>query len=457
MPSPSFVTSTFRFPRILGALAAATLTLVLVASPALADVSFINAKRSGAGLAPVSSHGGLASLARSHSAAMAERGSLYHSGNLAGRVATVVPNWQGVGENVGVGASVADVNAMFMNSATHRANILGNFNLAGVGVVEGADGRVWVTQIFARASGATSTATATATAPRTSTTTASRTSTAPRTTAVRTSRSGIRTPIAAPVPEPPKAVAGLSAPGGYRVLADDGGVFTYGQAEFAGSAAEMGLKETIVGGASSPSGKGYALFGDKGGVFTFGDAGFHGSAADLALHAPIVGGAITPTGGGYTLFSADGGALTYGDATFAGSKVGESLNGSVVGGARTPSGHGYWLAGADGGVYAFGDAVFHGSAAELGKLASPIVSMTATPTGKGYWLVGADGGVFAFGDAEFHGSASDQPKSVPVKSLIPAPGGKGYWLVRADREVIPFGTVDPAGRRIVGIAGLRNL
>jgi len=298
MHSPSFVTSTFRVPRVLGALVAVLVVLVVVASPVLADVSFINSRRSAAGLAPVSSHSGLASLARSHASAMASEGRLYHSGNLAGRVASVVAGWQGVGENVGVGASVAEVNAMFMQSATHRANILGNFNLAGVGVVQGGDGRVWVVQVFARA--ATASAPTPTTAPTTRTATAPRVTTAPapsataeRASAPRVARSSAArstapevTAAPAPPPPPPAAVAGLPAPRGYRVLAEDGGVFTFGDAVFAGSATDLDLDEPIVGGASTPSGKGYVLFGAKGGVFSFGDAGFHGSAADLALHAP---------------------------------------------------------------------------------------------------------------------------------------------------------------------------
>ncbi len=482
METRSFVTSTFRFPRILGALCASVLAIVLVASPALADVSFINSCRSSAGLGPVSDHGGLASVARSHAAAMAAEGRLYHSGNLASRVSSVVQGWQGVGENVGVGESLAAVNAMFMSSATHRANILGNFNLAGVGVVQGADGRYWVTQVFARAASSTTSATRApsvaappvataprvaappvATAPRVAASsaphTASPTAVPPRPTAPRVSRRAAHStvPAVAPTaaPSTPPAVGGLASPRGYRVVAEDGGVFTFGDAVFAGSAADLRLDEPVIGGASTPSGQGYVLFGAKGGVFSFGDAGFHGSAADLALHAPVVAGAVTPSGGGYTLFSADGGALTYGDATFAGSLAGEHLNAGVVGGTRTPSGNGYWLAGADGGVFAFGDAVFYGSAAELGNLASPIVSMASSPTGHGYWLVGADGGVFAFGDAPFHGSAADQSKPVSVRGLIPAPGGDGYWLVRSDREVMPFGVVEPTLRRYVGIASLR--
>ena len=41
--------------------------------------------------------------------------------------------------------------------------------------------------------------------------------------------------------------------------------------------------------ASDASGLGYWLVASDGGIFTYGDAGFFGSAGSLALNAPIVG------------------------------------------------------------------------------------------------------------------------------------------------------------------------
>src|SRR4051812_19184962 len=197
----SLVTSRRRFHRAAVVFLAATLVVVGVASPASADVSFINAKRSAAGLAPVSSSGGLASLAQRHSQEMANAGRLFHTGDLGGSVSSVLPGWQSVGENVGVGDSVDAVNAMFMQPPAHRANTLGAYNLAGVGVVQGGDGRYWVTQTFARvASSAPATPKVTA-APRTS---APRTTApAPRPSAPRVSRSAPRTTVPAPTPPPP--------------------------------------------------------------------------------------------------------------------------------------------------------------------------------------------------------------------------------------------------------------
>ncbi len=463
MPAVVIVTSRRPLARITGAVAAASLAIVLMAAPALGDVSFINAQRAGAGLAPVADHSGLASLARAHSAEMAASNTLFHSGNLAAKIATVVAGWQGVGENVGVGDSVAAVNSMFMQSATHRANILGNFNLAGVGVVTGSDGRVWVTQMFARASstaprvattnGTVSPATSTASSPAVSGAPVER-STAPRVSRSSASRTTVHRAASEPAPAPPTVGGFPSRYGGYRIVGADGGVFAFGGAPFEGSAADLHLQEKIVGGSQTISGNGYALFGSKGGVFSFGDAAFAGSAADLDLNAPIVGGAVTPSGDGYNLFTADGGSLAFGDAVFAGSAVGSPLNAAIVGGARTATGRGYWLVGADGGVYAFGDATFFGSAVEVGALRSPIVAITATSSGAGYWLTAADGGVFAFGDAKFEGSAAGQ-EGAPVKALVRSADGHGYWLIRSDGQTVPFGIVDGPVLRMLAVAGVR--
>ena len=76
---------------------------------------------------------------------------------------------------------------------------------------------------------------------------------------------------------------------------------------------------------------GYWLFGSDGGVFTFGDAGFFGSAGSLRLSKPIVGMAATPDGKGYWLVASDGGVFTFGDAAFFGSTGLLRLSKPVVG------------------------------------------------------------------------------------------------------------------------------
>ena len=131
----------------------------------------VNGARSSAGLPALAVSGALSDVARSHSASMAASGTLSHSGNAAGAVGSVVSDWTSVGENVGVGGSVAEVHSALMGSASHRANILGDFTVLGVGVVRGGDGRVWVTELFAK-SGTPVTAPVVEVAPTTTTTTA---------------------------------------------------------------------------------------------------------------------------------------------------------------------------------------------------------------------------------------------------------------------------------------------
>ena len=55
---------------------------------------------------------------------------------------------------------------------------------------------------------------------------------------------------------------------------------------------------------------GYWLVGSDGGIFTFGNAQFYGSTGNLSLQRPVVG--ITPTAGdtGYWLVASDGGIFT---------------------------------------------------------------------------------------------------------------------------------------------------
>jgi hypothetical protein len=127
--------------------------------------------------------------------------------------------------------------------------------------------------------------------------------------------------------------------------------------------------------AAHPGGFGYWQASATGGVFSFGEAPFAGSAADLRLARPIVAMTATPSGDGYWLAAADGGVFAFGDAGFHGSVAGTPLRAPIVGLAAAPDGLGYWLAAADGGVFAFGSAPFLGS---LGDAAlAPIVAIAA--------------------------------------------------------------------------------
>ena len=64
---------------------------------------------------------------------------------------------------------------------------------------------------------------------------------------------------------------------GYWLVASDGGIFTYGDANFYGSLASRHLNQPLTGMSVTPDGRGCLMVAAEGGVFTFGDAGFHGS------------------------------------------------------------------------------------------------------------------------------------------------------------------------------------
>jgi hypothetical protein len=216
---------------------------------------------------------------------------------------------------------------------------------------------------------------------------------------------------------------------GYWLVAEDGGVFAFGDARFFGSMGGRPLNRPIVDMARTPSGKGYWLVASDGGIFSFGDAKFHGSMGGIPLNQPIVGIAATPTGNGYWCVASDGGVFSFGDARFHGSMGGIRLNQPIVGIAATPTGNGYWCVASDGGVFSFGDARFHGSMGGI-PLNQPIVAMASTPTGNGYWCVARDGGVFSFGDARFYGSLAADGSAIGRRTLDAAarPQGDGYWM-----------------------------
>jgi Tol biopolymer transport system component len=224
--------------------------------------------------------------------------------------------------------------------------------------------------------------------------------------------------------------------GGYRFVAADGGIFSYGSAGFLGSAGDKKLNRPIVGMASTPDNKGYWLVASDGGIFSFGNAAFHGSTGALRLNSPIVGMTAHPGGRGYWFVAADGGIFSFGDAKFFGSMGGKPLNRPIVGMATTPSGNGYWLVASDGGIFAFGDAKFYGSTGNI-KLNRPIVGMAATAAG--YRFVASDGGIFSFGDAKFFGSMGGKPLNRPIVGMATTRSNGGYYLVATDGGIFSFG------------------
>ncbi|MGH9061540.1 MAG: hypothetical protein ACRDZY_18805, partial [Acidimicrobiales bacterium] len=185
-----------------------------------------------------------------------------------------------------------------------------------------------------------------------------------------------------------------------------------------------GNKITVTPGGSAVDivprpGSGYTEVAADGGVFTFGAAQFHGSLGGTDQASPVVGMSESQDQGGYWLASADGAVHNFGDAQPYGSMSGKPLAAPLVGiastsyvagngGQASPAGQGYWEVAADGGVFSFGDAHYYGSMG--GKpLVAKVVGLVPTPDGHGYWEVAADGGVFSFGDAHYYGSMGGKP------------------------------------------------
>lgn len=81
--------------------------------------------------------------------------------------------------------------------------------------------------------------------------------------------------------KPASQIVATPSGAGYWIVAQDGGIFAFGDAQPFGDNPLPGhqLNAPIVSAACTPSGKGLWLLGQDGGVFSFGDAPFHGSAA----------------------------------------------------------------------------------------------------------------------------------------------------------------------------------
>jgi hypothetical protein len=228
---------------------------------------------------------------------------------------------------------------------------------------------------------------------------------------------------------------------GYYIYGDNGELAGFGNDDYLnylGDLSTIPLNQPVVGMATTGDGGGYWMVASDGGIFSYGDAQFYGSTGNLTLNQPIVGMAATPDDKGYWLVAADGGIFSYGDAQFYGSTGSIALNQPIVGMAATADGRGYWLVASDGGIFAFGDAKFHGSTGNI-TLNQPIVGMAATTTGDGYWMVASDGGVFSFGDAHFYGSTGNITLNQPIVGLTPTADDGGYWFTAADGGVFAYG------------------
>jgi hypothetical protein len=197
---------------------------------------------------------------------------------------------------------------------------------------------------------------------------------------------------------------------------------------------------------------GYWLVGSDGGIFSFGSAQFYGSTGNIRLQRPVVGIVPTSDHGGYWLDASDGGVFSFGDTQFygsipgvglhpAGSGLPNSLNAPIVGMVPSSDGGGYFMVASDGGVFAFGDAHFAGSCPGIGGCSGAAVAVMPDRSGSGYWVVTSTGNVYGFGDAPNLGA----PGHGTVTSAAGSPNGTGYWVLLSNGEVFSYGAATPMG------------
>jgi hypothetical protein len=419
---------------LLGLIVGTLYLLSPLAAPAMAAddgaehqfLDLLNAERSKAGLALVSVRPEVTPVARTWTAKLIRDGALSHNPNLADQMPS---DWTRIGENVGYGPTVDAVHTAFMNSAGHRANILGDYTQVGIGADRDGSGRIFVTVDFMK--GSPTPQVVAAAAP---------------------SGPAMNGVGACAANQNPAGPANKSGATGYYVLGSDGGIFAYGNAPYHGSAPAQGLHIDAVLMTLTPSQDGYWVAGRDGGIFSYGDAEFFGSVPGLHLGAPVTAIDLkpTPSGKGYWILGKDGGIFSFGDAAFFGSLPGIGVRNTAVRLIPTPSGKGYWILGADGGIFSFGDATFFGSVPGIGVRATG-VSMARSIAGAGYWILGADGGIFSFGDARFFGSVPGLGMCDKVTGiqLSPTVSGGGYYIVSDHGRVFNFGDApslgEPAG------------
>ncbi len=244
-------------------------------------------------------------------------------------------------------------------------------------------------------------------------------------------------PAAGPAASPTCPVVPKPA-AGYWQVASDGGIFSFGGAQFYGSTGSIRLNKPVVGMAATPDGNGYWLVASDGGVFAYGDAQFYGSTGSITLNKPIIGLMPTLDGGGYWLIASDGGVFAYGDAKFYGSTASDNLAYPITAAASSFLAGGYWLVDANGQVFNFGNAPNEGQPA-FAPGGYRITGMAGTQDASGYWLASANGNVADFGNAAPYGSMAGTTLNAPVVGMAADNDSGGYWLQGADGGIFTFG------------------
>ncbi len=110
--------------------------------------SLLNQARASAGLPPLARNGAMDAVAARWAQQMAANGAMSHNPSYSSQIPR---GWTRAGENVATGfASASETHTAWMNSAGHRANILGDYTSVGVAYFVDANGVSWAVEDFGK-------------------------------------------------------------------------------------------------------------------------------------------------------------------------------------------------------------------------------------------------------------------------------------------------------------------
>ncbi len=134
----------------IAAAAAIPLSRGASASPSDALLAAVNVTRGEAGVPVLREDAALDAIALDHSAQMSEAGRIFHNIQLGPQADARGIAWTRLGENVGAGADVDQIERALVASPHHYENLVDpRYTLIGIAVVSGSDRRVYLTQVFA--------------------------------------------------------------------------------------------------------------------------------------------------------------------------------------------------------------------------------------------------------------------------------------------------------------------
>ena len=188
---------------------------------------------------------------------------------------------------------------------------------------------------------------------------------------------------------------------GYDILTTFGGIYTFGNGQYYGNLIDgghpghAGQFPSYPGPATAlaytPSGGGYVILNEGGGLYSFGDANGHyyGNLIDggvphqanfPANPGNAVSVAFTASGNGYWILADNGAIYSFGDADYYGNLIDRGYPGHATSLTRSSGGAGYLILTKEGGIYSFGDSLNDYSGNLLDHhYPGPGVAFSATP------------------------------------------------------------------------------